>query len=354
MEAIWRSMEELHATGVVRRIGISHAHTPQEFQRLLDMATVKPSVVQNPIYAANGWDREIRDMCREHGIVYQAYALNHKDNDYVYQDTRVRAIAARLDRTPQQVIVAFIKQLGLLPLVGPQDPIKMAQAVTAASHMRLTEAEMNMIENIASTNGPFKGNPPADTVAVTVTNRLDWAVNIAWQHPDHTHLRSTQGMHALPDTVQAGDSFTINTRHRHNFYIWDASEGVVAPLYDEDTANRKWVKRFRVDGHLASNDIVVDESFKVVVSNIGAEDGAELFYVTTPEEDAATGDVPVLSSQGEVPAPGAEFTVTTFDGHVFEVHDAAGGVRRLQARRRDGDPQLLAVHATQPSEHVEL
>lgn len=120
LQVIWRAMEEVFFDGRAAKIGLSHAHDPETFRRLLAFAKVKPSFVQNPIFAYNQWDRDIRLICLEHGIVYQAYSLNHQENDYVYETEEVRAIARRLERTPQQVIVAFIKRLGLLPLVGPQ------------------------------------------------------------------------------------------------------------------------------------------------------------------------------------------------------------------------------------------
>ena len=131
---IWRALEDLYSEGKTSLIGVSHAHDPSAFRRLLSIARIKPSFVQNPSFALDRWDYEIRSICKEHGIVYQAYSLNHVVNDFVYQTPQVQRIAHRLNRTPQQVIVAMITRLGMLPLVGPQDPIKMAHALTAARY----------------------------------------------------------------------------------------------------------------------------------------------------------------------------------------------------------------------------
>ena len=35
----------------------------------------RPAIVQNRCLAKTGWDREVRDLCRAHGIVYQATGL---------------------------------------------------------------------------------------------------------------------------------------------------------------------------------------------------------------------------------------------------------------------------------------
>jgi hypothetical protein len=41
------------------------------------------------------WDRDIRSICREHNIVYQAYSLNHAGNGWVYHHRTVLAIAEK-------------------------------------------------------------------------------------------------------------------------------------------------------------------------------------------------------------------------------------------------------------------
>ena len=218
-------------------------------RRLLSVAATKPRFVQHPVFAADRWDREIRLVCREHGVVFQAYSLNHVANDWVYQSDAVRRIARRLDRTPQQVVVAMAKRLGLLPLVGPQDPIKMAQAIAAARYLpaRLTESDVETLENLALAGGVDTGTLEDADVRVAITNRLGSDVFLAWQHPDHTDMRTRQGMHAEPMRIAAGRSTAVNSKHRHQFYVWDAAEGATAPLHREG-AERRWVRRFRADG----------------------------------------------------------------------------------------------------------
>jgi diketogulonate reductase-like aldo/keto reductase len=102
LQIIWRAMEDVYAEGYVAKIGVSHAHDPVTFRQLLAFAKVKPSFVQNPAFAYNQWDRDIRMICYEYDIIYQAYSLNHQENEFVYQTREVKAIASRLQRTPQQ------------------------------------------------------------------------------------------------------------------------------------------------------------------------------------------------------------------------------------------------------------
>lgn len=365
LQLIWRAMEDLYADGTAASIGVSHAHDPADLRRLLQFAKVMPSFVQNPVFASNGWDREIREICREHGIVFQAYSLNHAENDFVYQTDAVQRIARRLERTPQQVIVAMTKRLGLLPLVGPQDPIKMAHAVSAARHLsdRLTESEVTTLEHIAdlavgggvSQDGRAKvrrsdnvdsGTLQGDDAKLTITvkNELGTDVYVGWQTPDHSSMRREQGMHVAPDLIAAGRTQTINTFHRHGFYFWDAVEGDAAPLHREG-ADKRWVRRLRADGFKLSseNDVVVDERFQLVVVNLGLSDN-EVFFVRSDSEAG------IRTPQGVAQGGGGSVQIWTYDGHTFDIRDSdAGTSKRVTVRRSNGDPQLLPVGVGSPS-----
>jgi len=362
---IWRTLEELHREGKAARIGLSHIHDANMFRRLLGVAKIKPSFVQHPIFAYNGWDREIRMICREHGIVFQAYSLNHPENDFVYQTEAVQQIARRLDRTPQQVIVAMTKRLGLLPLVGPQDSIFQAQAIGAAEHLPdlLTESEVHTLENIGSvaggvvssdgrakvrgsdrsTDGTLQGDDAR--ASFTVTNQLSSDIYMAWQTPDHSHMRTEKGMHADADRIVAGGTRNTNTFHRHGFYFWDAVDGNAAPLYREG-ADKRWVRRARVNGFLRSKlqsgegsplDIVIDNSFKVVVVNLGRGGDIEVFFAGND-----TG-VDKLTSLGTAKGSGGSLDINTLDGQTLVYKDTSGTSKWARVRRSDGDPQLLTV-----------
>jgi hypothetical protein len=330
---IWRALEDVYTEGKTARIGVSHAHDPDTFRRLLNIARIKPMFVQNPSFAVNGWDREIRAICRENNIIYQAYSLNHVVNDFVYHTSEVQQIAQRLNRTPQQVIVAMTRRLGLLPLVGPQDPIKMAHALTAAQYLasRLTEDDVQTLENIAF-SGVDTGSLEDVEVQISVTNRMSSDVYMAWQHPDHTNLRKEHGMHAAPMLIAAGATIPINSRHRHTFYLWDMSEGPVAPLYREG-ADKRWVRHVRADAYLDKNVVVVDDSFLMVVVNMGLTD-SDIFYVSQE----------ALVLQGRVEGGGGSINIRAYDESVFVIQSVGSEEsRRIVARRANGDPQLLSV-----------
>jgi diketogulonate reductase-like aldo/keto reductase len=119
----WTAMERLHGAGKTRLLGVSNVDR-QQLEQLLAGATVKPALVQNRCYAALGWDREVRELCAEHGIVYQGFSLLTA-NRPVLQHPLVAAMATKRDVTAAQVIFRFAREVGMVALTG----------TTSAQHM---------------------------------------------------------------------------------------------------------------------------------------------------------------------------------------------------------------------------
>lgn len=139
----WRAMEALATAGKVGVIGISNA-SARQVADLVAFARIKPAFVQNRCYAERGWDRAVRAVCAEHAIVYQGFSLLTA-NRHVLARADVRAIAARHQATPAQVVFRFAQQLGMLPLTGTSDPAHMAQDL-AARELALAPDEIAAVE----------------------------------------------------------------------------------------------------------------------------------------------------------------------------------------------------------------
>jgi diketogulonate reductase-like aldo/keto reductase len=120
----WAAIERLAAAGEVGLVGVSNV-TARQLRELIEHAREPPAFVQNRCYASRGWDREVRAVCREHAIVYQAFSLLTANRDAIASPT-VRAIANRHRVHPTQLIFGFAAQVGMLPLTG----------TTSAKHMR--------------------------------------------------------------------------------------------------------------------------------------------------------------------------------------------------------------------------
>lgn len=143
---VWSAMEELYLAGKTKMIGISNVGAGQ-LSELCAQAKVKPMVVQNRCFAALGWDKEIREICRLQGIIYQGFSLLTANSE-VLVDPVIQSIARRLNSGPAQIIFRFAMQIGMLPLTGTTNPQHMKLDLQA-EQLALTDAEIQQIERIA-------------------------------------------------------------------------------------------------------------------------------------------------------------------------------------------------------------
>ncbi|MGH7229266.1 MAG: aldo/keto reductase family protein [Nitrospiraceae bacterium] len=143
---VWAAMEGHYQSGKTKMIGISNV-TAEQLAQLCDQANVKPMVVQNRCYASFGWDKEVREICRAHGIIYQAFSLLTANRE-VLVDPAVRAIATGLGTGVAQVIFRFAIHIGMLPLTGTTNPQHMKEDLHAEQFSLSTE-EIQRIETIA-------------------------------------------------------------------------------------------------------------------------------------------------------------------------------------------------------------
>jgi diketogulonate reductase-like aldo/keto reductase len=142
---VWAAMERLYRAGRTKMIGISNV-SAEQLGQLCERAEVKPMVVQNRCYAALGWDEAVRRICRTQGIIYQGFSLLTA-NPGILVDPEIRAVAARLQVGPAQVIFRFAMQIGMLPLTGTTSERHMKEDL-AVEQLTLTPEEVQLIERL--------------------------------------------------------------------------------------------------------------------------------------------------------------------------------------------------------------
>ncbi len=121
----WRALEAQAAAGRARFVGVSN-FSLEQLRELLALAKVVPRFVQNGCYARTGWDREVRQLCAEHGVVYQGFSLLTANRAELAAPA-VRELARRTGRSAAQLVFRFARTLGMLPLTG----------TSSEHHMRL-------------------------------------------------------------------------------------------------------------------------------------------------------------------------------------------------------------------------
>ncbi len=142
---VWAAIEGFYESGKTKMIGISNV-TAEQLAILCERARHKPMVVQNRCYAALGWDRDVREICRTHHIIYQGFSLLTA-NQGVLVEPEVRAIAQRFKTGVAQVIFRFAMQIGMLPLTGTTNPQHMNEDLQS-DQFTLTAEDIQLIETI--------------------------------------------------------------------------------------------------------------------------------------------------------------------------------------------------------------
>ena len=142
---VWAAIEGLYQSGRTRMIGISNVSAGQ-LKELCEKATIKPMVVQSRCFAVSEWDKEVREICKAHQIIYQGFSLLTANQNFLGHP-KIGAMAKRLETGPLQVIFRFAMQIGMLPLTGTTSEQHMKEDLKVES-LELTADEMKFIETI--------------------------------------------------------------------------------------------------------------------------------------------------------------------------------------------------------------
>ncbi len=138
--ATWATLVEIAATGRVREIGVSNFQ-PEHLRRIIDATGVVPAVNQVEVTPYLTQD-PLRALHAELGIVTQAWSPLARGR--VLADPVVAGIAARLGRTPSQVVLRWHLQRGDVVFPKSTHRERMAENL-AIDDVRLSDADMAAI-----------------------------------------------------------------------------------------------------------------------------------------------------------------------------------------------------------------
>lgn len=145
-QQVWQALETLYELGQAKLIGISNVNLSQ-LELLMNISKIKPMVVQNRCFAKQGWDKAVREFCKNNNIMYQGFSLLTA-NPGIWQHKKVKAIADQLQKTPAQIIFRFALHLGIVPLTGTRSEEHMQQDLDVSS-FALTPDQITDLEVIS-------------------------------------------------------------------------------------------------------------------------------------------------------------------------------------------------------------
>jgi len=140
---VWEAMGKERDAGRTRFLGVSNVSL-LHLEQMTAAHSEAPAFVQNRCFARLGWDRDVRQFCRERNITYQGFSLLTANMEVV-RHPLIGNLAARSNATPAQVIFSFARRIGVLPLTGTSNAEHMKQDL-ASRDVELSWEEVQAIE----------------------------------------------------------------------------------------------------------------------------------------------------------------------------------------------------------------
>ncbi|HMI53496.1 MAG TPA: aldo/keto reductase [Candidatus Saccharimonadales bacterium] len=155
----WKALERLVDHGKCRGIGLSDVRL-DELQAIYESATIKPAVVQVEAHPYLP-ESELLEFCKEKGIVFLAFApLGHGMKPGLLEDPVISAVAARVGKTPAQVLLAWAVQRGTALLTTPRSAARARENFDISALPEDALAEINRIQTRQRLNAVVKTGIP--------------------------------------------------------------------------------------------------------------------------------------------------------------------------------------------------
>ena len=155
----WRAMESLVDHGRCRAIGLSDISL-NELLPIYESARIKPAVVQVESHPYLP-EAELLEFCKKEGIVFLAFApLGHGMKPGLLEDPVILAIAARVGKTPAQVLLAWGVQRGTALLTTPKTAARARENFDISALPEEALNEINRIQTRQRLNQVVKTGVP--------------------------------------------------------------------------------------------------------------------------------------------------------------------------------------------------
>jgi diketogulonate reductase-like aldo/keto reductase len=143
---VWEAMRQERTAGRTRLLGVSNVSL-RHLQQMEAARTELPKFVQNRCYARLGWDRDVREFCRDHQMMYQGFSLLTANKEIVNHQA-IAELAAVMGATPAQVIFSFARAIGIMPMTGTSNAEHMQQDL-ASRKLEIPNDAVGAIEFLA-------------------------------------------------------------------------------------------------------------------------------------------------------------------------------------------------------------
>lgn len=140
----WRTLVQLREEGRVRAVGVSNFEE-EHLRRIIAETGVTPAVNQIELHPYLT-QQHLRELHAELGIVTEAWSPLGQGHGQL-DDPVVRAVAARVQRTPAQVVLRWHLQLGVVVIPKSATPSRIAENL-ALTDFVLSDEDMAAISGL--------------------------------------------------------------------------------------------------------------------------------------------------------------------------------------------------------------
>jgi len=144
----WPGMERAHELGYARSIGVSN-YSEADMAELARSAQVPP-VVNQVDFSPAVYSADLVEACRRHDIVLEAYSP--LGTGRLLSDPTVGAVAARVERTPAQVLLRWCVQRGI-PALAKSAHRDRIEANTRIFDFELTDEDFARLDAMSGAGG---------------------------------------------------------------------------------------------------------------------------------------------------------------------------------------------------------
>ena len=169
----WRALEELYAAGKARVIGVDN-FTPDKLADFVFWNKVKPAV--NLIECNAFFQREEdRRYMESQNIQMQAWSPLAAGQGRLFENETLRTLAAAHNKTVAQVVLRWLVQRNIVPLVKSANPERMRENLDIFD-FALTDAEMQQITALDTGHTAFTPRTTGPAVDAFLKAALDYKV----------------------------------------------------------------------------------------------------------------------------------------------------------------------------------
>ncbi|GMT34342.1 hypothetical protein PFISCL1PPCAC_25639, partial [Pristionchus fissidentatus] len=140
---VWQKLEEIHARGTIRSIGVSN-YEVYHLAEMAEYAKMVPVLNQCEYHPYNT-EKLLRRYCKQKGIVFQAFSSLCWGNQQILAEPPVKAAAEKYGVSPQTILYAFAVSTGVGIIPKSETPARIATNLHDTIKAALTPEEQRAL-----------------------------------------------------------------------------------------------------------------------------------------------------------------------------------------------------------------